>query len=87
MPGRIYPKQIKGKTYYYYQESYREKVDPEAHGKYKNSGQSQVRTKTIYLGDAQTILSWKISAQGPVSIEHHAFGLLAAAYQTAAETG
>jgi transposase len=87
MAGRIYPKQIKGKTYYYYQESYREKVDPEARGKYKGSGISRVRTDTIYLGDAQTVLSWKTKAQGPLSVEHRAFGLLAGAYQTAVEFG
>jgi transposase len=87
MSGRIYQKKIKGKSYYYYQESYREKVDPQTGGKYKGSGISRVRTNTIYLGDAQTILSWKMKVQGPLSVEHRAFGLLGAAYQTAIEFG
>jgi len=87
MPAKIYPKNIKGKIYYYYQESYRKKIDSADQGKHKNSGKSMVHTRTIYLGDASTILSWKKNIKGPVSIEHRAFGLLAAAYQTAIEFG
>jgi transposase len=87
MAGRIYPKQIKGKTYYYYQESYREKVETGNNGKHKGSGKSRVHTKTIYLGDAQTILSLRKDVQRPVIVEHRAFGFLAAAYQTAVEFG
>ncbi len=87
MAGRIYPKQIKGNTYYYYQESYRRKIEPTAYGKHRGSGKSQVHTKSIYLGEAETILSWKQSTQGPLSVEYRAFGFLAAAYQTAIEFG
>ncbi len=55
MAGHIYPKTIKGTTYYYYQHTWREKLDPHAHGKSRGSGKSRVRTRSVYLGSADSI--------------------------------
>jgi transposase len=87
MPGTLSSKIVNGKTYYYYRESYRAKVNPQDEGKTKGSGKSQVKSKSIYLGSAETILSWKFATQGPLSIRHRSFGLVAGAYQTAKEFG
>ena len=70
-----------------YRESYRVKLDPQARGKVKGSGKSQVKSQSIYLGSAETILAWKFETQGPLSVRHRHFGLVAAAYQTAREYG
>lgn len=63
------------------------KLNPEAKGKAKGSGKSRVKTTSIYLGSAETILAWKFDTQGPLSVRHRRFGLVAAAYQTACEFG
>lgn len=56
MAERIYPRTVNGKTYYYLQRSWREKLDPNAKGKTRGSGKSRVRTEKIYLGSAVSIL-------------------------------
>ncbi len=55
MNEKIYPKKINGKTYYYLQYTYREKINPKDTGKGKGSGKSKVKTKSIYLGTASQI--------------------------------
>ena len=59
MAGHIYKKTIKGNTYYYYQENYREKITAtttaEISGKTKGTGKSRVKSKSIYLGTAEQI--------------------------------
>jgi transposase len=88
MAGRVYGKKLKGKVYYYYQESYRTKVDPAAgHGKTKGSGPSKVHVRSIYLGSAEDVLALKQGARGPAELRHRAFGLLAAALQVAEDSG
>ena len=87
MAGHLYPKVIKGKTYYYYQESHRQKVDSNDHGKSRGSGKSRVYTKDIYLGTADSILHKLKTSEMPLEIRHREFGFVAAAYQTALETG
>lgn len=84
---RIYPKTIAGHTYYYAQRSCREKLDPTARGKTKGSGKSRVRSKMIYLGSAEEIVAAMTRTRAPVEVRHRAFGMVAAAYQTAAEVG
>ena len=49
MAERIYPRTVNGKTYYYLQRSWREKLDPHTTGKTRGSGKSRVRTEKIYL--------------------------------------
>ena len=45
MSEKIYPKIINGKTYYYLQSTYREKINPNDKGKNRGSGKSKVKTK------------------------------------------
>ena len=87
MAGKIYPNSVKGKTYYYYKESVRVKIDVRDGGKIKGSGKSRVKTTTIYLGAADEIVAWKKQVKGPISVKHRAFGMTAAAYQVANEFG
>jgi hypothetical protein len=47
MAERIYPRTVNGKTYYYLQRSWREKLDPHTTGKTRGSGKSRVRTEKI----------------------------------------
>lgn len=84
---KIYPKDIAGHTYYYAQRSCREKLDPSAQGKTKGSGKSQVRSKMTYLGSAEHIVAALTRTRRPVEVRHRAFGMVAAAYQTAVELG
>jgi len=85
---RIYPKTIKGHTYYYAQTSQREKLEPgSAHAKTKGSGPSRVRSHMIFLGTAEAIVAAMTKTPRPVEVRHRAFGLVAAAYQTAVEVG
>ncbi|MEW6735957.1 MAG: IS1634 family transposase [Acidobacteriota bacterium] len=86
MSEHIYSKKIKGKLYYYLQRTWREKVEPLEEGKTKGSGKSRVRTESIYLGTAQSILE-KLKKKSPQDIRHKDFGFVAAAYQTASEIG
>jgi transposase len=92
MAGHIYKKTIKGNTYYYYQENYREKITAtttaEISGKTKGTGKSRVKSKSIYLGTAEQIHTLvKNNRQIPQVVKKRAFGLVAAAYQTAKEIG
>lgn len=87
MAGRLYPKLIHGITYYYYQRTRREKIDPKARGKGRGSGKSRVRTKSIYLGTADSILQRLKGRRGPIDLHHRDFGFVAAIYQTAVEIG
>ncbi|MFO8056161.1 MAG: hypothetical protein R6V10_02545 [bacterium] len=79
MAEHIYPKVINGKTYYYLQKTYREKIEGSGSGKTKGSGKSRVRTKSIYLGTAQSIMERLNRAKEPVEARHREFGLFAAA--------
>jgi transposase len=71
------------RTYYIYQESYRQKVNPEDSGKVRGSGRSQVRTRAIYLGSAEKILHCVQEKRKPIEVKVRHFGLIGAAYQTA----
>jgi transposase len=71
------------RTYYIYQESYRQKVNPEDFGKVRGSGRSQVRTRAIYLGSAEKILHCVQEKRKPIEVKVRHFGLIGAAYQTA----
>ncbi|MHC4270641.1 MAG: IS1634 family transposase, partial [Planctomycetota bacterium] len=75
------------KTYYVYQETFRVKVNPEDSGKICGSGKSKVRTKAIYLGNADNILKRIEVTQEPIEVTVRHFGLVAAAYQTAVDIG
>ncbi len=70
MAGHIYPKVIKGTSYYYYQHTWREKIDPEAHGKSCGSGKSKVRTQSIYLGTAESIVQRLKQSRIPLEVRH-----------------
>jgi hypothetical protein len=85
--ARIYPKEINGNTYYYFQKSYREKKDPAQKGKTKGSGKSRVRSDSIYLGTAESIFDQLKKNKKPIEAHHREFGFVAAAYQTAARIG
>ena len=87
MAGRIYAKKIHGNTYYYYQYTWREKLQPSAQGKTRGSGKSRVRTRSEYLGTADSIYQKLKERTTPVEIRHRDFGFVAAIYQTAVETG
>ncbi len=87
MAGHLYPKTINGITYYYYQRTWREKIDPHARGKRRGSGKSRVRTESIYLGTAESILQRLKETSGPLDVQHRDFGFVAAIYQTAVEIG
>lgn len=87
MAEHIYPKKIGGNIYYYFQRTWREKIDPADTGKTRGSGKSRVRTETTYLGTAVSIMQRLKDAQGPAKIRHRDFGFVAAIYQTAVEVG
>lgn len=88
MAERIYPRTVHGKTYYYLQRSWREKLDPHAKGKTRGSGKSRVRTEKIYLGSAGAI--FKKLQENPRQVleaRHRSFGFIMAIYQTALDIG
>jgi hypothetical protein len=87
MSEHIYAKKIKGNLYYYLQRTWREKLESSENGKIKGSGKSRVRTESIYLGTAQSILEKLKKAVTPQEVHHLDFGFVAAAYQTALEIG
>lgn len=87
MPGSIVKKVINNKTYHYYQETWREKVNDSDSGKVRGSGKSRVRTRSEYLGTAEQIYNKMRSAPEPVEAAHRDFGFTAALLQTARETG
>ncbi len=65
MAMHIYPREIRGKVYYYAQRSRREKIDPARKGKTKGSGKSRVRSDTVYLGSAESIVERLRRPGGP----------------------
>lgn len=87
MTEKIYPKTINGKTYYYLQSTYREKINPNDTGKSRGSGKSKVKTKNIYLGSASSIKKKLSALQEPIEIRHKEFGLVGAVYNVAKEIG
>ena len=88
MAERIYPRTVNGKTHYYLQRSWREKLDPQATGKTRGSGKSRVRTEKIYLGSAGAILKkLKDNPRQVLEARHRSFGFVMAIYQTALEIG
>jgi len=88
MAERLYPRTVNGKTYYYLQRSWREKLDPQATGKTRGSGKSRVRTEKIYLGSAEAILKkLKENPRQVLEARHRSFGFVMAIYQTALEIG
>lgn len=87
MAGRIYAKKIHGNTYYYYQSTWREKIHSSDRGKTRGSGKSRVRTRSEYLGTADSIHQRLKERMAPLEVRHREFGFVAAIYQTALETG
>ena len=87
MSEHIYPKSIHGNVYYYYQRTYREKVNPADSGKTKGSGPSKVKTESVYLGSAASIVQRLKKGKGPVQTHHREFGFVVAVYQTIVRIG
>lgn len=87
MNEKIYPKKINGKVYYYLQTTYREKINPKDTGKSKGSGKSKVKTKSIYLGTAESIMKKLFTHKEPVEIINQEMGLVGACYNLAKEIG
>ncbi len=87
MNEKIYPKIINGKTYYYLQSTYREKIDTCNTGKNKGSGKSKVKTRSIYLGSASAIKKKLSTLKEPLEIRHKELGLVGAVYNIAKEIG
>ncbi len=81
--GTIITRKQGNKTYYIYQETYREKLNKKNFGKTRGSGKSRVRTRAIYLGTAEKILKCVKKKLNPVKVKTRNFGLIASAYQTA----
>ena len=73
MAWNVYPKQINGHTYYYAQRSVREKVEAKKDGTRR---QSKVRSETLYLGTAETIVNKFKSARKPIEARHRDFGFV-----------
>lgn len=87
MAEHIYPKVINNKTYYYLQKTYREKIESTDSGKTRGSGKSRVRTRSVYLGTAKSIMERLNKVKQPIEMHHREFGLAAAALQSAEEIG
>lgn len=85
--GTIISRKQGKNTYYFYHETYRQKISPKDSGKTRGSGKSKVCSRTIYLGTAEKILTAVQEKRTPVSVKIRHFGLIAAAYQTACEIG
>ncbi len=83
---QIYPKKIKNQIYYYYQYTYREKVDPALSGKKRGSGKSRVRTISVFLGTAEAIYE-TLKTGKPTEVAYREFGLIAAGYEAAKQIG
>lgn len=84
MAWNIYPKVLKYHTYYYAQRSFREQQTPAKDGK---RPKSKVRTETVYLGTAESIVNRFKGSRTPIEVRHRDFGFVAAIYQSAVETG
>jgi transposase len=88
MKPRIYPKEIGGKTYYYYQYTKRVKINSEDTGKGPGSGKSKVATFSEYLGTATGIREKiKSSKRSCTSLRQKSFGFSSAIYQTCKKIG
>lgn len=81
--GTIITRNQGNKTYYVYQETYREKINKKNFGKNRGSGKSRVCTRVIYLGTAEKILKCIKENRSPIKVKTRSFGLIAAAYQAA----
>ena len=81
--GTIITRKQGNNTYYLYQETYREKINKKDFGKIRGSGKSKVRTRSTYLGYAETILRCIKGNRSPVKVNTRDFGMVAAAYQAA----
>lgn len=84
---RLYPKRINGRLYYYLQRSWREKLDPDQHGSTKGSGKSRVKTESIYLGTAESIVQRLQQLRKPLEVHSREFGFVGAAYTTMLDIG
>lgn len=71
------------KTYYYYKESFRVKINPNDSGRSRGSGKSRVTSRADYLGTAEEIRDIVKRGREPKRVVLRNFGLPAAAYQTA----
>ncbi len=87
MPWNIYPKEINRHTYYYAQRSRRDRIALDDPDKTNRSGKSKVRSETVYLGSAESILARLKHTRRPIEVRHRQFGFVAAVYQTAVEIG
>jgi len=87
MAEHIYPKKIRNRIYYYCQQTYRQKIDPRDSGKTRGTGRSRVKTESVYLGSAASILARLKQRDGPIETHTRDFGFVAAVYQTAVEIG
>lgn len=72
---------------YYYHETFRVKIDPEASGKGPRSGKSVVKSRDIYLGTAEEVLKKCTAGQLPQEVSKREFGLVCAALEVAREVG
>jgi hypothetical protein len=73
--GTIITRNQGDKTYYVYQETYREKINKKDFGKTRGSGKSRVCTRAIYLGTAEKILKCVKEKRAPVKVKTRNFGL------------
>ena len=81
--GTIITRKQNNNTYYLYQETYREKINKKDAGKIRGSGKSKVRTRSTYLGSAETILRCIKGNRSPIKVNARNFGMVAAAYHAA----
>ena len=77
--ARIVEKRLPGHRtpVYYYQHSYRIKLQPEDRGKGPNSGPSRVKTESVYLGTAEQIRDRCRLGQDPQAVSTKEFGWVA----------
>ena len=83
----IIPKKQGKRTYYYYHETYRVKINKNHSGKTPGSGKSKVCTTRIYLGSAKQVLEAVKNGRKPLCAKARNFGLIAAAYQVSEQIG
>lgn len=88
MAERIIPKTINGKIYYYLHRTWREKINPSDQGKKRGSGKSRVRSQSLYLGSAESVVArLRENHLQAIEVRHRSFGFIAAIYQTALDIG